>query len=91
MSQAAPHILKVGSSSNVKDVAVSIAKCIPEYGTVHVRAVGAGAVNQAAKAVAIARQMTAGSGLDLWTRVGFATVPGETGDISALVFICEAR
>ena len=52
-----------------------------------IRAIGAGAVAQACKGIAIARGYVAVRGLDLATTIGFETVPGDSGqDISAQVF-----
>ena len=85
------NIIKVGAASNVKDVAATIAKSLPSNEPLQIRAIGAGAVNQAAKAIAVSRGMLASRALDLWCRIGFVTVPGEDGDISALVFSVDAR
>jgi stage V sporulation protein S len=52
-----------------------------------IRAIGAGAVNQAAKGIAIARGMVAVRGLDLGCAVGFDNVVGDNGEeISSMVF-----
>ncbi len=51
-------IFKVSSYSKVKSVAVAIAKSLDENCDVRLDAVGAGAVNQAVKSVAAAKQMT---------------------------------
>ena len=52
------------------------------------RAVGAAAVNQAVKAIAIARGYIASRGVDMVCRPGFTNVPGKDGkdSISAMVF-----
>lgn len=47
--------LKVSSKSNPNSVAGALANVFREKGTVEIQAVGAGALNQAIKAVAIAR------------------------------------
>lgn len=49
------EILKVSSKSNPNSVAGAIANIFRERGNVEIQAVGAGALNQAIKAVAIAR------------------------------------
>ena len=49
------EILKVSSKSNPNSVAGALANVFREKGTVEVQAVGAGALNQAVKAIAIAR------------------------------------
>ncbi|MEG0615050.1 MAG: stage V sporulation protein S, partial [Oscillospiraceae bacterium] len=59
------EILKVSSHSTPNSVAGAIASVMKEFGSVEVQAVGAGATNQAVKAVAIARGYLAPIGLDL--------------------------
>ncbi len=49
------NIIKVAANSRSTAVAGAIAGIIREHGEVDVQAIGAGAVNQAVKAVAIAR------------------------------------
>ena len=49
------EILKVSSKSNTNGVAGALANVFREKGVVEIQAVGAGALNQAIKAVAIAR------------------------------------
>lgn len=82
--------LKVSAGSNPQSVASAIAHAIYEAKTVRLRAVGAGAVNQACKAMAIARGYAAPRGLDLNFKVGFATIESRDGQISALVFTVTA-
>jgi stage V sporulation protein S len=67
-------------------VASSIAKALYDSPQIRVRAVGASAVNQAVKAIAIARGYVAPRGLDLFCRPGFETVSSREGDISAVSF-----
>ena len=57
--------LKVGTKSNPNSVAGALANIFREKGIVEVQAVGAGALNQAIKAIAIARGFVAPSGEDL--------------------------
>ena len=57
--------LKVSSKSNPNSVAGALANVFREKGTVEIQAVGAGALNQAIKAIAIARGFVAPSGVDL--------------------------
>ena len=58
------EVLKVSSKSAPNSVAGAIAGVIREFGCVEVQAVGAGAANQAIKAVAVARGYLAPSGVD---------------------------
>ena len=57
--------LKVGSKSNPNSVAGALANVFREKGIVEVQAIGAGALNQAIKGVAIARGFVAPSGKNL--------------------------
>ena len=59
------EVLKVSAKSVPNSVAGAIAGVIRESGSVEVQAVGAGATNQAVKAIAIARGYLAPAGLDL--------------------------
>ena len=68
-------IIKVASSSSVKSVAGSIVKSY-EDGAIKVEmtAIGAGAVNQAVKSIAMARGFLSAKGRDLYVAPGFDTV-----------------
>ena len=83
--------LKVASDSNPSTVAGSIAKNIEERKEVNAIAVGAGAVNQAVKAIAIARGYVAPQGINLLVAVGFSTVIIEDKERTAIKFhlICQ--
>jgi stage V sporulation protein S len=78
--------LRVSASSNPQSVASAIAHAIYEKHEVKLSAVGAGAVNQAVKAIAIARGYVAPRGLDLTCKPGFTTIESRDGEISAIVF-----
>ena len=82
--------LRVGAGSNPQSVASAVAHAIYDNRTVKLRAVGAGAVNQAVKAIAIARGYVAPRGLDLTCKPGFATIESRDGEISAIVFAITA-
>jgi len=84
--QVEDNILRVSASSNPQAVASAIAHAIYENRQCKIRAVGAGAVNQAVKAIAIARGYTAPRGLDLSCIPGFASIESHDGQISAIVF-----
>lgn len=78
-------VLKVGGGSDPRAVGSSIAHSLNEGKDVQLRAVGAGAVNQAVKAVAIASGWTAPRGYSLAMKPGFADVAGREGTpISAI-------
>jgi stage V sporulation protein S len=59
------NVLKVSSKSNPNSVAGAIAGAIREHGNTEIQAIGAGALNQAIKAIAIARGFVAPSGINL--------------------------
>jgi stage V sporulation protein S len=77
MSNAVP--IKVSSKSNVKSVAGSITKTLEDGNVAEVTTIGAGALNQAVKAIAMARGFVANKGRDLVVRPGFGdtTIDGE--------------
>lgn len=82
--------LRVSAGSNPQSVASAIAHAIYENRSVKMRAVGAGAVNQSCKAMAIARGYVAPRGLDLTFKIGFTTIESRDGQISAMVFTVTA-
>ncbi len=57
--------LKVSAKSKPGDTAGAIAGAIRKEGKVEVQTIGAGALNQAIKAIAVARGFVASSGIDL--------------------------
>lgn len=59
------EVLKVASKSSPNSVAGALAGIIREHGSAEIQAVGAGALNQSIKAIAIARGFLAPSGIDL--------------------------
>lgn len=71
------EILKVSSKSNPNSVAGAITGMIKEYGKVELQAIGAGALNQAIKAIAIARGFVAPIGIDLICIPAFTDVDVE--------------
>ncbi len=85
------EILKVSSHSMPNSVAGAIAGVIRESGAVEVQAVGAGAANQAIKAIAIASGYLAPTGVDLICVPAFATVVIEEEEKTALKLIVEPR
>ena len=59
------EVLKISSKSNPNSVAGALANAFREKQTVEIQAVGAGSLNQAIKAIAIARGYVAPTGKDL--------------------------
>lgn len=80
-------VLRVKNTSSANSLASAISHGIYDNQEVYLRAIGAGAVNQAVKAIAIARSFVAARAIDLHCIPGFATVEGrDAKDISAIVF-----
>lgn len=85
------EVLKVSSRSMPNAVAGAIASVVRDQKTVEVQAVGAGATNQAVKAIAIARGYLAPVGIDLICIPAFASVTIDGEDRTAIKLICEKR
>ena len=85
------QVLRVIAGSNPQAVASAIAHSIYETRACKIRAVGAGAINQAVKAIAIARGYTAPRGMDLICIPGFTSIESHDGQISAIIFDVSAR
>lgn len=83
------EILKVSSKSNPNAVAGAIAGLITEDKKTELQAIGAGAINQTVKAIAIAREFVAPLGIDLITIPAFATVVVEDQDRTGMKFIVK--
>ncbi len=86
-----PEVLKVSADSKPKAVAGAIAAVVREKGSVEIQAVGAGAVNQAVKAIAISRGFVAPNGIDLITIPAFTKVDIEGEERTAIKFLIEPR
>jgi stage V sporulation protein S len=83
-------IIWIRPNSNVQNVAGLITSSIGEDERVTLRAIGAGAVNQALKGVILARQKMAAQGVDLIVRPGFTLVEGRDGsDVTAVLLNCS--
>lgn len=80
-------VLKVASSSNPSSVAGAIVKNMQEGKDVELLAVGAGALNQAVKAVAIARGYVSPQGVDITIKPGFEDVSIEDTKKTAIKLI----
>ena len=84
-------ILKVSARSAPNSVAGAIAGVIREKGEVEVQAVGAGAANQAIKAIAIARGYLAPAGLDIICIPAFGNVEIDMVERTAIRLIVQPR
>lgn len=79
------RLLRVKGSSAPGTLASAISHGIYEGQNVSLRAIGASAVNQAVKAVAIARSFVAARGIDLHCIPAFDTVEIDGQEMSAIV------
>ncbi|MBK8433950.1 MAG: stage V sporulation protein S [Chloroflexi bacterium] len=84
-------IIKVSARSRTAAVAGAIAGVIRDNGRAEVQAIGAGAVNQAIKAVAIAIGFLAQDGLEIVCIPTFVDVPIDESDRTALRMLVEKR
>lgn len=83
-------ILRIRANSNTQAVASALSHAVYDSRKVKLRAIGAGAVNQAVKSLAIARGYTATRGIDLSFRPGFETVTmPDKEEVSAIVFYVQ--
>lgn len=85
------EVLKVSAQSRPKSVAGALAAVLRERGSAEVQAVGAGAVNQAVKAIAIARGFVAGNGIDLVAVPAFHEIAIEGEERTAIKFLLGSR
>ena len=84
-------ILKVSAKSNSNAVAGAIAGVIREKGKVEIRSIGAGALNQAIKAIAIARGYVAPGGINLVCTPAFIDVEIGGEERTAIKLTVEPR
>lgn len=84
-------VLKVAAHSSPKSVAGALTAILRERGTVELQAVGAGAINQAVKAIAIARGFIAPNGVDIVTIPAFVEISINGEERTAIKFIVEPR
>lgn len=85
------NILKVSSNSTPNSVAGALAGVLKDTGAAEIQAIGAGAINQAVKAVAIARGFVAPNGIDLICIPAFTDVLIDGEERTAIKLIVEQR
>lgn len=85
------EVLKVSASSKPKSVAGALAAVVRDKGMVEIQAVGAGAVNQGVKAIAIARGFVAPNGIDLVCVPAFSEIEIDGEERTAIRFIVGPR
>lgn len=84
-------MLKVSSTSSPNSVAGALAGTIKEETRVELQAIGAGATNQAVKAIAIARGFVAPMGIDLVCIPAFIDLMIGDEEKTAIKLIVEKR
>ncbi len=85
------EVLRVSSKSSPNSCAGAMAGVVRESGAVEVQVVGAGALNQAIKAVAVARGYLAASGVDLVVVPSFAEIDIDGEARTAIRLLVEDR
>ncbi|MBM0065081.1 stage V sporulation protein S [Alkalicoccobacillus gibsonii] len=84
-------VLKVSAKSTPNSVAGALAGVIREHGSAEIQAIGAGALNQSIKAIAIARGFVAPSGIDLVCVPAFTDIEIDGEERTAIKLIIEPR
>jgi stage V sporulation protein S len=85
------EVLKVSAKSRPSAVAGAIAGVVRDAGRAEVQAIGAGATNQAVKAVAIARDYLLESGIDAICVPAFIDVTIDNEERTAIRLVVETR
>ena len=85
------EVLKVSSKSKPNSVAGALANAFREKQTIEIQAVGAGSLNQAIKAIAIARGDVAPTGKDLICVPAFSDIVIDGEERTAIKLIVESR
>jgi stage V sporulation protein S len=83
--------LKVSGSSDPKSVAGAIAAVVRDEGKVELQAIGAGAINQTVKAIAISRGYVAPLGIDLIMIPEFIEIDVDDEVRTAIKFTVSPR
>ena len=80
------NILKVSSKSNANSVAGALAAAIRDDGAAEIQAIGAGAVNQSVKAIAIASGFLAPVGVNIFAQPSFEEIEIDGEERTAIRF-----
>lgn len=83
--------LKVSSKSNPNSVAGALANVFRSSDSTEIQAIGAGALNQAIKGIAIARGFVAPSGKNLVCIPAFTDIVIDGDERTAIKLIVEAK
>jgi stage V sporulation protein S len=84
-------VLKVSGKSNPNSVAGALASVLRQKGSAELQAIGAAALNQAVKAIAIARGFVAPSGMELVCIPSFTQITINGEERTAIRLIVEQR
>ncbi len=85
------EVLRVSAQSNAKSVAGALAAVLRQNTSAEMQAVGAAAVNQAVKAIAITRGYVAPNGINLVCVPAFTEINIDGEERTAIKFIVEPR
>lgn len=91
LQEAHPELIKVSARSRSTAVAGAIAGVIRQYDYAEVQAIGAGAVNQAVKALAIAQGYLERDEIDIVSMPHFTEVEIDGNERTAVRFRIEMR
>jgi len=85
------EVLRVSAKSNPNSLAGALVGTLREKGPTEIQAIGAGAINQAVKAIAIARGFAAPSGTDLICIPAFSDIIIDGEEKTGMKLIVESR
>ena len=85
------ELLKVSSQSKPKLVAGAIAAVVRTGESVEIQAIGAAAVNQAVKSIAVARGYVVPNGIDLISYPAFSQLEVDGEEKTSIKFVVERR
>ena len=85
------EVLKISAKSNPNSVAGAITELVKENTKVEIQAIGAGAINQAVKSIAVARGYLAPIGIDLVCVPAFVEIKIDEISKTGIKFMCRGR
>ncbi len=85
------EVLKVSTTSVPKSVAGAIAAIARGGGSAEIHTIGAGAVNQAVKSIAIARGYVAPNGIELICIPAFSQIEVDGETKTSIIFLVDKR
>ena len=83
--------IKVASSSNVSNVAGAISNIMRNQSFLEISTVGAGSLNQAIKAIAIARGFLTPSGIEIYVMPSFKEITRDGKEKTAIKLRIEKK